>query len=269
MAGRVPPPLQPGHFLRRQRRLLGRAMRPNARSAPPSLVKAESCSSSPSSSSAGADHARPAQADVLAEAGRGLARAGRFADRADERRDPGFLDGRTVEPVERVEQVALAELGPQLLERFRARDPVEAERVAEREQRARLARPAREGLGQLVEPGSVAAERVRLRAGGRVDAEALGLRAHRVPDASLRDAELERPGGERLGLRAPQFGVGEVGCRVEEGGAPRPASLLDAGDGDRQAAARLDEDGDVEDAVLLGADQLLAVVAAARARRAG
>jgi hypothetical protein len=43
-------------------------------------------------------------------------------------------------------------------------------------------------------------------------------------------------------------------------GASAPASLLDAGDGDLRLALRGDEDGDVEDAVLLRADKLLAVV---------
>jgi hypothetical protein len=39
-----------------------------------------------------------------------------------------------------------------------------------------------------------------------------------------------------------------------------PASLLDARDGDRELRARADEDADVEDPVLLRADELLAVV---------
>ena len=41
---------------------------------------------------------------------------------------------------------------------------------------------------------------------------------------------------------------------------PAPAALLDARDGDRQLRARADEDADVEDPVLLRADELLAVV---------
>ena len=48
--------------------------------------------------------------------------------------------------------------------------------------------------------------------------------------------------------------------RVEVGRGAVPAALLDAGDGDRQLRAGADEHGDVEDPVLLGADELLAVV---------
>lgn len=39
-----------------------------------------------------------------------------------------------------------------------------------------------------------------------------------------------------------------------------PTPLLDAGDGDRHRRLRLDEDTHIEDAVLLRADELLAVV---------
>ena len=48
--------------------------------------------------------------------------------------------------------------------------------------------------------------------------------------------------------------------RVEGGRRAVPAALLDARDGDRQLRAGADEHGDVEDPVLLGADELLAVV---------
>jgi hypothetical protein len=47
---------------------------------------------------------------------------------------------------------------------------------------------------------------------------------------------------------------------LEELRAPRPAPLLDAGDGDLQRRLRLDEHRDVEDAVLLRAHEFLAVV---------
>ena len=47
---------------------------------------------------------------------------------------------------------------------------------------------------------------------------------------------------------------------VERGRGAVPTPLLDAGDGDRHFRAGTDEDGDVEDPVLLGADELLAVV---------
>jgi hypothetical protein len=47
---------------------------------------------------------------------------------------------------------------------------------------------------------------------------------------------------------------------ARSGAACAPASLLDAGDGDLRLANGGDENGDVEDAVLLRAEQLLAVV---------
>ena len=54
--------------------------------------------------------------------------------------------------------------------------------------------------------------------------------------------------------------MGGVGGGGEARGAPAPASFLDARDGDRQRALRADEHGHVQDAVLLRAEQLLAVV---------
>ena len=57
--------------------------------------------------------------------------------------------------------------------------------------------------------------------------------------------------------------------RVEVDRGAVPAALLDAGDGDRQLRAGADEHRDVEDPVLLGADELLAVVEQHGRRRAG
>ena len=69
-------------------------------------------------------------------------------------RNAGDLVGRrrlAVEHFERVEQVAAAEFRPELGERLGPREPVEAERVAEREQRAALARLEREVRLELVQ----------------------------------------------------------------------------------------------------------------------
>ena len=64
------------------RRALGRAIRPNARAPPSSLVKADSWIVSPSSSSPEPIDAGAAQAHVLAEPGRRPARGARLSDSA-------------------------------------------------------------------------------------------------------------------------------------------------------------------------------------------
>ena len=61
----------------------------------------------------------------------------------------------------------------------------------------------------------------------------------------------------------------DVVAAAERGAGPPPAALLDAGDGDRQLRASLDEHGHVEDPVLLRADELLAVVEQHPCRRVG
>ena len=100
--------------------------------------------------------------------------------------------------------------------------------------------------------------RLRRRVG--VDAHARLLLAQLVPHLALSGAEGEWLRSEHLRLAAPQVRVRDVVGRPERGAAPVPATLLDARDGDRQLRARLDEDADVEDPVLLRADELLAVV---------
>ena len=82
--------------------------------------------------------------------------AGRHGgDRVEEPAIVSGAAGSLVERFERVEQVAAAELRPQLDERLGAREPVEAERVAEREQRAALARLERELRLELVQARAV------------------------------------------------------------------------------------------------------------------
>ena len=95
---------------------------------------------------------------------------------------------------------------------------------------------------------------------GRGDRHPLLLLADLLPHLALGDAAGERLRGEHLGLAAAQVGVRDVRGRVEVDRGAVPAALLDAGDGDRQLRAGADEHRDVEDPVLLGADELLAVV---------
>ena len=66
-------------------------------------------------------------------------------------------------------------------------------------------------------------------------------------------------------LRRRRCGVRDVRRGAELVAQPAPAPLLDARDGDRQLRARADEDADVEDPVLLRADEFLAVVEQHRA----
>ena len=91
-----------------------------------------------------------------------------------------------------------------------------------------------------------------------------------APHLVLGRAEPKRRRRQPLGLPPPQLRIGGVARRRERAGAAAPAPLLDAGDRDPHRAARRHEHGDVEDAVLLRADELLAVaddhVAAGRVR---
>ena len=173
--------------------------------------------------------------------------------RSTERRPP-------VEPLERVEQVAGAELRPEQRERLGPRDGVEAQVVAEPEHGTALARLQHERRLELAQPLAVRDERVAVRRRRRADTHARLLRPHLVPHLALGDAASERLRGLRLRLHAPQVAVRDVVAAAERGAGPPPAALLDAGDGDRQLRARLDEHGHVEDAVLLRTDELLAVV---------
>ena len=76
----------------------------------------------------------------------------------------------------------------------------------------------------------------------------------------LSGAAGERVGAKRRGLVSPQLGAGHVPGRPEAAIPPRPAAALHAGDGDAGRGARAQQHRDVQDPVLLGADQLLAVV---------
>ena len=237
-------PLQPGHLhrpygpgrARPYRRLLGRAIRPNACSPPPSLVNAESCSSSPSSSRPEPITPGPRRRTSSPRPAEGWRVRRRLADRAEEGGDRPPRR-RPVEPLERVEQVALRGASATAARTPRAARPSRGRAC----RRARAARPHWPGWSGKASSSSSSCSRwlrnaSRLRAGGRVDAEALRLRAHRVPDLRCATPRASGRAASASALRAPQLGVGEVRCGVEEGGAPRPAPLLDAGDGDRQAS---------------------------------
>ena len=165
-----------------------------------------------------------------------------------------------VEPLERVEQVAGAELRPEQRERVGPRDGVEAEVVAEREHRAALAglrartRPrARGALGRAPRtcPGSPRSPSRR---------PCALLLAHLVPHFALATPRASGCAASISALRRRRCGWEMWAAAAERGAAPLPAALLDAGDGDRQLRAGLDEHAHVEDPVLLRADELLAVV---------
>jgi hypothetical protein len=86
------------------------------------------------------------------------------------------------------------------------------------------------------------------------------LRGDLLPDLVLRDPERARRARLPLGLAPPEVRVrgarrGGEGCAP-----PAPAAALDTRDGDTRIRARRDEDGDVQNPVLLGAHELLAVV---------
>ena len=70
----------------------------------------------------------------------------------------------------------------------------------------------------------------------------------------------QRRGEQRLRLAPAQLGVRRVRRGREPCRARAPAALLDARDGDPRLRPAADEHGHVEDAVLLRADELLAVV---------
>src|SRR5205823_9078762 len=101
---------------------------------------------------------------------------------------------------------------------------------------------------------------VRPRTGRRVHPHASGLLPYRVPDLSLRDAARERLCRLRFRLSPAEFRMRYVRAFAEAGRDVPPAPLLDARDRDGKARLRLDENADIEDAVLLGADELFSVV---------
>ena len=84
----------------------------------------------------------------------------------------------------------------------------------------------------------------------------------RTPDLGLvcpATAGLSQVGRNRPGFLHPQFGEGDVLGFCEVSPAPVPATALDARDWDRQGASGRHQDGEIQDPVLFGADELLAI----------
>ncbi len=119
----------------------------------------------------------------------------------------------SVRVLARVEQVAREQLRVEARERLRPRHVVEAEAVAEREQRARLSGDERERVAHVVRRRLRVVD-VGLRAGRRLHAEPVGLQRDLLPDRGLGGTGLERRGGELDGLAPAQLGVGGVRARA-------------------------------------------------------
>src|SRR6185503_4481783 len=100
----------------------------------------------------------------------------------DEGRDALDRGRPPIEPLERIEQVAGAELRPEQREGVRAGNGVEAQVVTESEHGAALARRDRERLLERPQSGAVGLERVAVRSGFGADTHARLLLAHLVPD---------------------------------------------------------------------------------------
>jgi len=84
----------------------------------------------------------------------------------------------------------------------------------------------------------------------------------RTPDLGLvcpATAGLSQVGGNRPGFLHPQFGEGDVLGFCEVPPAPVPATALDARDRDRQGAPRRHQDGEIQNPVLFGTDEFLAI----------
>jgi hypothetical protein len=155
--------------------------------------------------------------------------ARRGLDRGEELTEP--VARLAVEPAERVEQVAVEQLRVEARERAGLRHVVEAERVADREQRAALARLEREGAAQRGEVDLPRAVRVGLRHRRRGRAVLLGALAHGLPDLVLGAPARERVGGEPLALAPAQ--PGWAACRAApkaaERACQRPSSTHETG----------------------------------------
>ena len=174
-----------------------------------------------------------------------------------DRRDRG--EGR----VEGVQSIALHEFGQQGGQGGGAVEEVEPDQAAvDGEQRAALPRPGAEGGLIAVQPRAMTLVERRGGMSGGVDAHAGGFIGDVGPHAPLIALAGAAP-MQRLadigGLAGAAAGVVGAAGAGELGGLGAPAPGLDAGDGDDDGPARRGQDAEVEDAVLLGADQFLAV----------
>ena len=237
-------------------------MRPNARAPPSSLVNALSWTRSPSSSRPEPTPGRRAAA--RRRPGRPRA-AGRRRASATSSTKPAIRSRRAL-ACRRAARARRAGSRPAASARACANasgreTAVEAEVVADREHGAALARLEREGVLELLEAVARAREgvAVRRRWGRRRDIRCCfsPISAQTSLCATPRASGCAR---ELSALRRRRCACEMCVAAVEARRRARPAALLDAGDRDRQLRAGADEDGDVEDPVLLRADELLAVV---------
>ena len=209
-----------------------------------------------------ADDAGPAQPHVLAEPGGRPASRLRRADLVDERR-------RSARPRSRARRAARARrAGSRRGASARGSAKASGRETASRQRSSPSASTAPHWPGASAKAFSSASSRAACASNvSRFAAvsERTPIRdcfvAHLVPDVALRE-----PACERLSPRAsrPCAAAGAecemCGAEPNESLRAAPAPLLDARDGDRQLRAGADEDADVEDPVLLRADELLAVV---------
>ena len=182
----------------------------------------------------------------------------RLSARSPWRRREEALDRRLRYPpldraLEGVERVAAEELEVEAGEDVRAADVVEADDLArDRDQCAGLAVSARQ---RLRVSSSVAPRSTYIASWAPVG------RSSRAAPTSRRRCSRPRSGrGRRRVLVAAKLRVGGARRGREAARAVRPAARLDAGDRDVELGAGRDEDRPLEDAVLLGADELLALV---------
>ncbi len=170
--------------------------------------------------------------------------------------------GGLVEPVERVEQVARAELRPEPCKRLWPRDGVEAEVVAERKHGAALSGLEWESQLELGQRGAVGSEGFSVRAGRGRDRKTIGREGDLLPDVCLSNPARERLRVQGFGLAAAEARVGGVRSSAERSRLGVPTALLDAGHRDGKLRPRLHEHRDVQDSVLLRPDRPLTTEAA-------
>jgi len=176
----------------------------------------------------------------------------------------GRRQGRVVAGnLDRVQGIALDQLGEELREGVGAEEQLQPDDpAAEGEDGPGLAGSGREGLpvglDVLLRMPVQVGHGTRL----RVEAHAGGLAGDVGPDLRLvrgGPPPFGQTGADRGDLGRPAGGVVDPRRGVEERGRLGPPPLLDTGDGDHDLAPGRGQEGQVQDPVLLGPDQLLAV----------
>ena len=209
-----------------------------------------------------AEHAGALVAHVPAEARALVPPPGQVGDALQERVGHGPV-ARLSAGHQGLERVAAQQLVVQLGVLRRPRDEVETDHAgAVQHQHPLLAVLERERGQHGVQVALAGLVRVAHGPGGRRRHVPLVQRADLLPHAPLVRA-MPRAGGEvgvhALLHRVPHLPVGDELALVELPGGVGPAPLLGAAHRHDQAAVPADQDAGVEDAVLLGAAQLLAV----------